>query len=158
MLHEKMTALDVGCAMGFYSLPMAGLVGPEGRVICVDLQEKMVVSLIRRARKKDLHHRIEARVCTETDLNLSDLSNSVDFALASAVVHEVPDPGSFFDQLCSVVREGGSLLVLEPRGHVSREHFQRTVETAEKEGFALVRRGSSGGRRMALFRKKGNGD
>jgi 2-polyprenyl-3-methyl-5-hydroxy-6-metoxy-1,4-benzoquinol methylase len=150
-----MTALDAGCAMGFYSLPMARMVGPGGKVICVDLQEKMVVSLVRRARKKDLHRRIEARVCTETDLNLSDARGSVDFALASAVVHEVPDPSSFFRQLLEVIRENGTLLLLEPGGHVSKGQFQRTVETAEKEGFVLMEKGMKGARRSALFRKAG---
>ncbi len=35
---EGMTVLDVGCGMGFFSLPMARLVGDRGRVVCVDLQ------------------------------------------------------------------------------------------------------------------------
>ena len=37
-----MTALDIGCAMGFFSLPLARLAGPRGKIICVDLQEKML--------------------------------------------------------------------------------------------------------------------
>ncbi|MBN2586615.1 MAG: class I SAM-dependent methyltransferase [Candidatus Fermentibacteraceae bacterium] len=151
LLREGMMVLDVGCAMGFYSIPMAEMVGPEGKVICVDLQEKMVTNLIRRARKKDLHHRIEARVCTETDLNLSDITGSVDFILAAAVLHEVPDPPSFFLQLRKVLREGGSLLLLEPGGHVSRERFRSTVVTAEKQGFLLREKGMRGLRRSALF-------
>jgi ubiquinone/menaquinone biosynthesis C-methylase UbiE len=157
-LSEGMTVLDVGCAMGFYSMPMAEMVGPGGKVICVDLQEKMVTNLIRRARKKGLHHRIEARVCTETDLNLSDIAGSVDFVLASAVLHEVPDPPSFFLQLRKVMKEGGYFLLLEPGGHVSREQFRSTVATAEKQGFLLREKGMKGLRRSALFGTAVNGD
>ena len=53
-VRPGMTVLDVGCAMGFFSLPMAEMVRPEGRVVCVDLQEKMVRKLKRRAEKQGL--------------------------------------------------------------------------------------------------------
>ena len=53
-LKSGATALDVGCAMGFFSLPMAELVGPNGRVICVDLQERMIRSLRKRADRQPL--------------------------------------------------------------------------------------------------------
>ena len=35
-VEEGMTVLDAGCAMGFFSLPMARMVGPNGKVICGD--------------------------------------------------------------------------------------------------------------------------
>ena len=42
--HVKpgMIMLDVGCGMGYFSLAMAETVGPEGKVVCVDLQPKMI--------------------------------------------------------------------------------------------------------------------
>lgn len=43
-----MVALDAGCGMGFFSLDLARLVGSEGRVVCVDLQGKMIETLVRR--------------------------------------------------------------------------------------------------------------
>jgi ubiquinone/menaquinone biosynthesis C-methylase UbiE len=39
-----MTVLDVGCAMGFFTLDLARLVGSNGRVIAVDLQSRMLRS------------------------------------------------------------------------------------------------------------------
>ena len=42
-ISEGMTALDVGSAMGFFSIPMARLVGASGKVICVDLGGKSIV-------------------------------------------------------------------------------------------------------------------
>lgn len=44
-----MTVLDVGSAMGFFSLPMAEMVGPGGKVVCIDVQLKMLQVLRRRA-------------------------------------------------------------------------------------------------------------
>jgi ubiquinone/menaquinone biosynthesis C-methylase UbiE len=46
-----MNVLDVGCGMGFFSLPIARLVGETGRVVCVDLQARMIKCLLRRAKK-----------------------------------------------------------------------------------------------------------
>ena len=148
-----MTVIDVGCAMGFFSLPMAEMVESEGRVICIDLQEKMVQKLFRRAKKRDLHNRIEVRVCREDRLNVDDLEDVADFILASSVVHEVPDNISFFTELHKVAKEGGKLLVIEPAGHASNQRFACTEDAAEKCGFTLVDNHTSRKKLTALFRK-----
>jgi hypothetical protein len=36
-VRERMTVLDVGCGMGFFNIPLAQMVGTNGKVICVDL-------------------------------------------------------------------------------------------------------------------------
>jgi len=41
-VKEGMTVMDLGCGMGHFSMGMAGLVGGTGRVIAVDLQQKML--------------------------------------------------------------------------------------------------------------------
>ena len=48
-VKEGMKVLDIGCAMGFFSLPMARMVGSGGKVICVDIQPNMLSSLKKRA-------------------------------------------------------------------------------------------------------------
>ena len=50
-VREAMTVLEPGPGMGFFTIPLARLVGPSGRVIAVDLQPKMIESLKRRASK-----------------------------------------------------------------------------------------------------------
>jgi ubiquinone/menaquinone biosynthesis C-methylase UbiE len=44
-----MTVLEPGPGMGFFTLELARLVGPEGRVIAVDVQPQMITGLRRRA-------------------------------------------------------------------------------------------------------------
>jgi len=139
MVQPGMTVLDVGCAMGFFTLPAARLVGPEGRVIAVDLQEKMISSLGRRARRAGLSDRIETRVCSEHTLGVGDLNGSVDLVLALHVVHEVPDRDRLMSELYQATRQSGHLLVVEPKGHVSADDFATTVAAAERAGFAMVR-------------------
>ena len=57
-ISEGMTVLDVGPGMGFFTIPAARMVGNSGRVIAVDLQEKMLKSLVKRAEKAGVAGRI----------------------------------------------------------------------------------------------------
>lgn len=133
-LTEGMSALDLGCAMGFFSLPMARLVGDSGRVICVDLQERMIQSLLKRAQKAGLSHRIQTRTCTAESLTISDLAESIDFALAFAMVHEVPNPRDLFQEIYQALSPGGHLLFAEPGGHVSAQQFEKSLNLAKEIG------------------------
>jgi ubiquinone/menaquinone biosynthesis C-methylase UbiE len=132
------TVLDAGSAMGFFSLPMAQLVGETGHIISIDLQERMIRGLKRRAIKDGLDRRMEMRVCTARSLCIDDLAVKVDFALAFAVVHEVPDPGRFLREIYSSVRRGGLFLLSEPTGHVTTESFNETLAVARDIGFQVV--------------------
>jgi len=50
-VSQNMRVLDIGSAMGFFSLPMARLVGEHGKIICIDLQKKMIETLKKGAKK-----------------------------------------------------------------------------------------------------------
>ena len=126
-ISPGMTAVDIGCGMGFFSLEMARLAGPEGRIVCVDLQPKMIKSLVKRAEKEGLIDRIDGRSCSVESLGLDDLKGSADFVLLFAVVHEVPDKELFLSQTASLLKPGGILLLAEPPGHVSKANFKMTV-------------------------------
>jgi SAM-dependent methyltransferase len=134
-VRPGMRALDVGCGLGFYTIPLARLVGPTGRVHAVDVWPEVVAELERRARRAGYAARVEVRLCRGDDLDLADLGGRVDFALAMHVVHEAPDPEAFLAQVHAAVTPGGRLLMVEPRGHVGPSRFARTHELAEGVGF-----------------------
>lgn len=133
-----MTVLDVGCAMGFFSVPLAAMVGPEGKVICVDVQDEMIKVLKKRAQKAGLYDRIETRISHQDSLGLSDLTKQIDFALAFAVVHEVADTAVFFQDVYNVMKQQGLFLVAEPKGHVSERDFDLSISCAVKIGFEII--------------------
>jgi ubiquinone/menaquinone biosynthesis C-methylase UbiE len=136
--EEGMTVLDVGCGMGFFSLPLAKLVGEKGRVVCIDLQEKMIKGLIVRAKKAGLIDRIDTRVCSQSSLGVSDLAGKIDFALAFALIHEVSDKEILFSEIHRAMKPGGTVLFAEPRGHVSKSDFEKNVSIALTRGFEVV--------------------
>jgi tRNA A58 N-methylase Trm61 len=137
-VKEGMIVLDVGPGMGFFTLPMARIVGETGKVISVDLQEKMLNSLRRRAARAGLADRIETRVCTSDSLEIADLAERLDFALAFAVMHEMPHPESAIPAITKSLKIGGVLLIAEPTGHVSKDEFQKTISLAANAGCQLV--------------------
>ena len=53
-VKEGMIVIGIGCGMAFFSIGMARLVGEQGLVISVDLQQKMLEVLERRAKKRVL--------------------------------------------------------------------------------------------------------
>ena len=137
-LKQGMTALDVGCGMGYFSLGMARLVGDSGKVFSVDLQPEMLRIVEKRARRKGLAERIQTAL---TDGNSLGFEGSVDFALCFWMVHEVPDQKSLFEQLRSALAPGGHLFVAEPgMRHVTNEEMNESVRIAEEAGLTEIAR------------------
>ena len=153
-VREGMTVVDIGCAMGFFSLPLAEMVGANGKVICVDVQEKMIRSLEKRARKAGLSGRIQTLICNDDSLCLDNFKEKIDFALASAVLHEVSDAAGFFSEMHKAMKPAGRLLAAEPKGHVSEKDFETTVSVAEQNGFTVADRLEIKRSRAVLLQRK----
>jgi 2-polyprenyl-3-methyl-5-hydroxy-6-metoxy-1,4-benzoquinol methylase len=152
-----MTVLEPGCAMGFFSLPLARMVGPAGRVVCVDLQATMIDGLLRRAKQAGVDDRLVPICGTLDDPRLEPYLGRVDFAAAIYMVHEVPDAAAFLRRLRELLRPGARLLVIEPRWHVPAEAFERTVERAREAGLVELDRPLGKKSRSALFERPGEG-
>jgi len=138
LVREGMTVFEPGPGMGFFTIPIARLVGSSGRVIAVDVQSKMIAGLKRRAAKAGLLDRIDARVTSTDTLKVDDLAGKVDFTLAFAVVHEFPDSNPFFSQIAMVLKPGAQLLLVEPRGHVDDAKFALELKAAAAESLAVI--------------------
>jgi len=132
-----MRALDFGCAMGFFTLPLAELVGPTGRVYAVDVQDGMLDQLKRRAARRGLSGRIFIRRCGHEDFGLQEFEGAMDFILAFAVIHEVPDVQRLLAAFHRALKPGGTLLIAEPKGHVDGPAFEAEVRIAKETGFIL---------------------
>ncbi|OHB57467.1 MAG: hypothetical protein A2173_04400 [Planctomycetes bacterium RBG_13_44_8b] len=146
-----MKVLDIGCAMGFFSLPLAEMVGPSGKVICVDVQEKMLKVLRRRAADAGLAERIETRHCQQSSLGLDDCDGSIDFAFVFAVVHEVSDVDHFFAEVAETLKPAAKLLFAEPKIHVLGRDFEHSLAIAQKHPLEIIDRPKVPRARAAMF-------
>ncbi len=139
-VREGMTVLEPGPGMGFFTLELARLVGPSGRVVAVDIQPRMLASLKRRAARAGLLERIDARLTAPDTLRITDLTGVVDFTLAFALVHELPAVEPFFTEVAMASKPGAGLLFAEPTGHVNTANFEAELAAAVRAGFKVVER------------------
>ena len=152
-VEPGMTVLEPGPGMGYYSLPLAQMVGPSGKVVVVDIQEKMLAKLGSRAAKAGLEARIETRLAKGASLGVDDLAGMVDFTAAIHVVHELPDQEVFFNEVYAALKPGGRLLMIEPPGHVKEKDFAKTILLALGAGFELDEKASLPRGRSAVLVK-----
>jgi SAM-dependent methyltransferase len=153
VVRPGMTVVEPGCGMGFFTLPIARLVGPSGKVVCVDLQPRMIEGLRRRARRAGVLERVHASVCTPDDAGLGPYAAQADLAVAIHMLHEIPDVSGLLSQLHAVLRPGGLLFILEPKGHVTPAAFAATLASAEAVGFVNTGRAPAPRRLGATLEK-----
>lgn len=134
-IREGMTVLDIGPGMGYFTIPMAKMVGETGTVIAVDIQKEMLKKLQLRSLHAGVAERITLIQANTKSLELNNYKGKIDFALAFAVVHEVPDADALFREVSMSLKEGGKVLFVEPIGHVPMKKFKESLVSAEKAGF-----------------------
>lgn len=132
LVHPGDACVDIGCGIGYFTIPMARLVGPTGSVTAVDLQPQMLAGVERRARSSGLLDRVRLHRATASGLHLE---STFDFALAFWMAHEVSDQPALLQGSYEALRPGGRMLLAEPKGHVNSAAFERTIELAQKVGF-----------------------
>ena len=96
-IKPGMTIADLGCGNGFYTRKMAELVGPQGRVLAVDIQPEMLRLMESRAAEAQLEN-IESVLATPSDPKLPP--DQVDLILLVDVYHELSYP----EEVLAVVR------------------------------------------------------
>ena len=148
-INEGDTVMDIGCGPGFFSIEMARMVGPQGKAIAVDLQEKMLGHVKRKAAKYGMTDRMEFHQCEADSIGLNI---EADFILAYYMVHETPNIANFFKEIAAMLKNGGQALVVEPRFHVNKAMFAETLEEGERAGLKAVDFPKGKGGRSVLFR------
>jgi arsenite methyltransferase len=102
------TVLDLGSGAGFDCFLASSKVGPEGRVIGVDMTEEM----IERARdnaSKGGYENVEFRLGEIENLPVDD--NTIDLIVSNCVINLVPNKEKAFKEAFRVLKAGGRLMV-----------------------------------------------
>lgn len=83
-IHKGHVVADLGCGWGYYSFVLAGLVGAEGKVFAIDLDETCIKSIQKKTAKKGIHN-IDARAVSAARLGFID-DQSVDLVFANGLL------------------------------------------------------------------------
>ena len=131
-LEPGMKVLDVGAGPGRLTLPAAARVGPAGKVMAIDLQEKMVQRLRERAAALGIEN-VEFRV---VDVGQSELEEGTyDRAFLVTVLGEILEPGQDLRKIYTALKDGGILTITEvfPDSHYQNKRM--VCRLAEEAGF-----------------------
>ena len=107
-IHENHTLLDIGAGSGFFTIPMAKKT--KEIVYALDFDSRMLNVISEKAIKEDLQN-IKLIESTIEALSLED--ESIDFVMASLILHEVESLLKVLSKLYEVTKIGGHLLCLE---------------------------------------------
>ena len=134
-ISEGMTVLDVGCGPGFFSVKMAKMLNGTGKVISADVQKGMLDIIRGKISGTPLEQRIELHQSSFESIGVVE---KVDFVLAFYMIHEVRDQKKFIEELASILKPNGLMLIIEPKFHVSKKAFGTMVVMIKEIGFAVV--------------------
>jgi len=130
-VRPKDVVCDMGCGNGFYALPMAEKVGPEGKIMAVDIQKQMLALLKLRAKEAGLMDRIELVLGTVSDPRLPP--NSVDLILLVDVYHEFSHPEEMLAAMRRSLRPGGRIALVEFRSEDPNVPIKRLHKMSKRQ-------------------------
>ncbi len=107
-IEKDQILLDVGAGTGFFTIPMAEIT--TNKVYALDPDGRMLGVIEEKAKDKGLTN-IELIQGYLEDLKL--VFESVDFVMASLILHEVPSLTTALSNIKDVLKVGGHLLCLE---------------------------------------------
>lgn len=134
-VKERMSVMDIGCGLGFFSIGMAKMVGKKGKVYAVDLQKGMLDRLMKRAKKANVADIIETH---QSSADKIGIESKLDFALAFWMIHETPNPDIFLGQIFALLKPDGILFLAEPKHHISQKKFEKMIISAKKIGYQII--------------------
>lgn len=138
-IRNGMRVLEPGCGPGFFTMEIARLAGSQGKVIAADMQNEMLEHVSQKALFTDILCPIKLHKCESNSIGLTE-NEIVDFAFVFYMLHEVPDQEHFIREIRHHLSDKGELMIVEPRFHVTREMFRKSIRIVQNCGFEISER------------------
>ncbi|MFZ5967726.1 MAG: class I SAM-dependent methyltransferase [Bacillota bacterium] len=141
-IKEGQVVADVGCGIGYFTIPMGKAVGVQGKVYAIDINPLMLEEARRRIEEEKLTN-VDFILSAENSFRIND--GSVDMVFTSTVYHELDTPEIFLKECKRVLKDRGILIILDwnkieeemgPPIH-KRKEIEFVKEDVEKAGFAV---------------------
>ncbi len=109
-IKAGMTVADIGCGTGFFTLPLAHLVGEKGTVLAADISKEMLSDLREKIEKETIHN-VKIILSQENKIPLK--AKEVHYCFLSAMVHELENRDLFFRELRRLLKDKGKIGIIE---------------------------------------------
>lgn len=127
-LTQGNTAADLGCGPGFFTLPMAKIVGTDGAVHAVDFDPKAVERVAAKASRRNYGRSVTARAASASQIDFIE-SESIDFVLAEGLLCCMKDHDGAVRQIKRILKPNGRAFLSVIK--FGREDDPRTVSKEE---------------------------
>jgi len=109
-LNKNQIFIDIGCGIGYFSIPASKIVGHEGKVFALDTSKEMIDELRIRILKNKITN-IDTIISYPYHFHLD--SNIGTFSFMANVLHEVEDKISFLKETNRILKKDGTLCIIE---------------------------------------------
>jgi len=135
-VEPGMTVLEVGPGNGTYTLAAARRVGPQAKVVALDIQPKILERLRRRAREEGIEN-IDAILADVHDLPFDD--ESFDAIYLIFVIGEMPEAEAAMKEFHRVLSPSGTIAFSEILVDPDYSRRRTLIRMATGAGFRLKR-------------------
>jgi SAM-dependent methyltransferase len=147
-LHPGQYVVDIGAGSGYFTIPIAQAIGPDGTLLATDIKQEMLDYIDRRTRIEQLDN-VELLLSQPNDPMLPE--GKADLILMVDVYHYIKERTAFGEKLRRGLAPGGRLVVIDfvpkaweerPWGPPPSQHMSEADLSADlaKAGFEVVKK------------------
>jgi ubiquinone/menaquinone biosynthesis C-methylase UbiE len=109
-LREGEIMADIGCGIGYFTIPASKIVGKNGKIFPMDISPEMLQDVAIKINENKVSN-VAIILTEENDLKLKD--NAVTFASISFVLHEADKKESFLNKIKRILSPDGKIAIVE---------------------------------------------
>ncbi|MFO7677954.1 MAG: class I SAM-dependent methyltransferase [Thermoplasmatota archaeon] len=133
-LRKGMKVLEVGPGNGRYTIAAAKVVGPDGLIVTIDIEEKMIKRVIKRVTQENITN-VRAEVANVYELPYED--SFFDIIYMIAVINEIPEQERAFQEFHRVLKSDGVLVFSELLMDPDYRFATTLIKKVENNGFRV---------------------
>ncbi|MFC1623225.1 class I SAM-dependent methyltransferase [Patescibacteria group bacterium] len=112
-LTEGQSVADFGCGPGFFTLPMAELVGKEGHVYAIDVLEDVLNTINSQAKTRGIYNIATSRANIEKIGGSKLKDGSVDLVVIKNVLFQNQDKATILEEASRILKNSGKIMIME---------------------------------------------
>lgn len=109
-LHDGDIMADIGCGIGYFTIPASKIVGENGKIFAMDILHEMLQDVEMKIKENNISN-IETILTEENDLKLED--NKVTIAFISFALHETHEKETFLKEIKRIISPKGRIAIIE---------------------------------------------
>ncbi len=158
-ITESIVVADMGCGSGFFTIPIASIVGQKGKVYAIDVDEEALNYLREEVKKRNLDKIVEV---IQSDFMKTPIqNNSVDAIFLANVFHGINNKADFFKEAKRIAKPEAILIdidwdkvdTIQGPPYYMRISLEEAKEIFSRNGFEIVKTFDAGPNHYGLVFK-----